>query len=102
MRDGVRLHTEIYTPKKMKEPLPLIFERTPYGLEDDRQGNTKLLGPYEDLIKEGYIFVFQDIRGRYKSEGQFVMNRPPRNQSDAKAIDESTDTGISIISLGIG
>jgi putative CocE/NonD family hydrolase len=92
MRDGVRLHTEIYTPTKIKEPLPFIFERTPYGLEDDKQGNTKLLGPYEDLIKEGYILVFQDIRGRYKSEGQFVMNRPPRNQSDAKAIDESTDT----------
>ncbi len=92
MRDGVRLHTEIYTPKKIKEPLPFIFERTPYGLEDDKQGYTKLLGSYEDLIKEGYIFVFQDIRGRYKSEGQFVMNRPPRNQSDAKAIDESTDT----------
>ncbi|HZR33457.1 MAG TPA: CocE/NonD family hydrolase [Terriglobales bacterium] len=92
MRDGVRLHTEIYTPKKIKEPLPFIFERTPYGLEDDKQGYTKLLGSYGDLIKEGYIFVFQDIRGRYKSEGQFVMNRPPRNQSDAKGIDESTDT----------
>ena len=50
MRDGVRLHTEIYAPRKIKEPLPFIFERTPYGLEDDKQGNTKLLGRLIRLI----------------------------------------------------
>ena len=50
------------------------------------------LAGYKELIREGYIFVFQDIRGRYKSEGKFVMMRPPRDQSDPKAIDEGTDT----------
>ena len=44
------------------------------------------------LAEEGFIFVFQDIRGRFDSEGQFVMLRPPRDKKDAKAIDESTDT----------
>jgi putative CocE/NonD family hydrolase len=48
------------------------------------------------LVDEGYIFVFQDIRGRFKSEGQFVMGRPPRDRNDPKAIDESTDTSDTI------
>src|SRR5438105_9259978 len=92
MRDGVHLHTEIYVPKKMSQPLPFIFERTPYGLEDDKKGFSSYLKSFDDLIKEGYIFVFQDIRGRYKSEGQFVMGRPPRDHRNPRAIDESTDT----------
>jgi len=94
-RDGIHLHTEIYVPKKIKASLPFILERTPYGL-DDKKGFSRLLDAYQDLIRDGYIFVFQDIRGRYKSEGKFVMNRPPRDKSDAKAIDESTDTYDSI------
>src|SRR6266487_1011155 len=73
MRDGVRLHTEIYTPKNSTEPLPFIFERTPYGLNDDEKGFSAKFGSYQELIPEGYIFVFQDIRGRYGSEGRFVM-----------------------------
>ena len=92
MRDGVKLHAEIYVPKKASEPLPFIFERTPYGLNDDERGFTQKLNTYQELIPEGYIFVFQDIRGRYGSEGQFVMFRDPRDRSDPKAIDESTDT----------
>ncbi len=88
MRDGVRLNTAIYTPKESKDPLPFIFFRTPYGI--DRAAGS--LGGYmKELADEGYIFVFQDIRGRYKSEGQFAMCRPPRDRSDPKAIDESTD-----------
>ena len=96
MRDGVRLHTEIYVPKNSAEPLPFIFERTPYGLNDDEKGFTAKFGIYQELIPEGYIFVFQDIRGRYGSEGQFVMLRNPRHKGDPKAIDESTDTYDSI------
>ncbi|HEV2176550.1 MAG TPA: CocE/NonD family hydrolase [Terriglobia bacterium] len=92
MRDGVKLHTEIYTPKKVTTPLPFLITRTPYGLGDDAKGYTHIFGIYQELIPEGYIFVFQDIRGRYGSEGQFVMNRAPRNRHDPKAIDESTDT----------
>jgi len=92
MRDGIKLHTEIYIPKKQKENLPFIIERTPYGLSDDKKGFSKSLILYTEMIPEGYIFVLQDIRGRYGSEGKFVMNRPPRDHNDAKAIDESTDT----------
>jgi putative CocE/NonD family hydrolase len=80
MRDGVRLRTKIYRPKRSREPLPFLLVRTPYG------------SAHRDLLPEPYIFVSQDIRGRYGSEGQFVMMRPPRDHADHKAIDESTDT----------
>ena len=92
MRDGVKLYTDIYIPKKSRTPLPFLMTRTPYGATDEKGTNTLLPGSYKDFVQEGYIFVFQDIRGRYKSEGQFVMFRPPRDKNDAKAIDESTDT----------
>jgi uncharacterized protein len=92
MRDGVRLHTEIYVPRGTHEPLPFLFTRTPYGLSDDEHGYSHIFGIYKELIPEGYIFVYQDIRGRYLSEGRFEMQRPPRDPADAKAIDESTDT----------
>ena len=88
MRDGIKLHTEIYTPKHQDGPLPFIFERTPYGLHDDDKGYTTKFGIYQELVAEGFIFVFQDIRGRYGSEGQFVMFRDPRDKNDPHAIDE--------------
>ena len=92
MRDGIKLHTEIYAPKNSTERLPLLITRTPYGPGADPQGfRLALNGVYAELAQEGFIFVFQDIRGRYKSEGRFVMMRPPRLKSDAQAIDESTD-----------
>jgi putative CocE/NonD family hydrolase len=89
MRDGVKLNTTVYAPKDANGPLPFILSRTPYGIE---RADGSLREYLRDLAEDGYIFVFQDIRGRYKSEGQFVMNRPPRDKSDPKAIDESTDT----------
>jgi putative CocE/NonD family hydrolase len=92
MRDGVKLHTEIYVPKDAKEALPFFLTRTPYGIGDDAKGFTGLLRIYKEMFADGYIFVFQDIRGKYGSEGQFVMQRPPRNRKDAKSIDEGTDT----------
>jgi putative CocE/NonD family hydrolase len=92
MRDGVRLHTEIYVPKNAAQPLPFIFERTPYGVADDEKGIATKFKNYGELVSEGYIFVFQDIRGRYRSEGQFVMLRRPRDPHDPQAIDEGTDT----------
>jgi putative CocE/NonD family hydrolase len=90
MRDGVRLHTKIYVPVGATEPLPFIFTRTPYGIG---RAADAFRGAYRTLAADGYIFVFQDIRGRYGSEGQFVMMRPPRDRhaSGAGAIDESTD-----------
>ncbi|HEV8131911.1 MAG TPA: CocE/NonD family hydrolase, partial [Acidobacteriota bacterium] len=97
MRDGIRLNTEIYAPKNARDPLPFLLTRTPYGIGHDAKGfNPALRSSYKELADDGYIFVFQDIRGRYKSEGQFVMSRPPREKSDPKAIDESTDSNDSI------
>ena len=92
MRDGVKLHTEIYAPKNASGPLPFLITRTPYGTNDDANGYSRLFGIYQEMIPEGYIFVMQDIRGRYGSEGQFVMQRPSRNRKDPKSIDEGTDT----------
>jgi hypothetical protein len=93
MRDGVKLNTEIFIPKDAREPLPILITRTPYGIAHDSKGfHPALASSYRELADDGYIFVFQDIRGRFKSEGRFVMMRPPRDKKDAKAIDESTDT----------
>jgi putative CocE/NonD family hydrolase len=90
MRDGVKLYTTVYVPKSIQGPLPFILMRTPYGVEG---GGPRALQAYlKELADEGYIFAFQDIRGRYKSDGVFVMSRPPRNPQDANGIDETTDT----------
>jgi hypothetical protein len=93
MRDGVRLNTSIYAPKNAAAPLPFLMKRSPYGIGDgiSPEAFTNPQSSMRELVDEGYIFVFQDIRGRYKSEGKFVMQRPPRDQNDPKAIDESTD-----------
>jgi len=91
-RDGVKLHAEIYAPQNATTPLPIILERTPYGIADGKDGYSKKLSRYAAMISEGYIFVFEDIRGRYGSEGTFVMQRPVRDPKDPKSIDEGTDT----------
>ncbi len=96
MRDGAELHTDIYVPKNMTEPLPFIMERTPYGLRPDAQGFSGRLGSFTELIEEGYIFVFQDLRGRFKSTGEFRTAPPPRDPKDPDAVDETTDTYDSI------
>ena len=91
MRDGVKLNTDIYTPRDQTGPLPCLFLRTPYGI-DNRAGS--LNTSFKELADDNYIVVFQDLRGRYKSEGQFVMQRPARAgaaRRDPKAIDEATD-----------
>src|SRR5436190_10417103 len=90
MRDGVKLHTIIYTPKSHSGSLPILFQRTPYGVDGTYRAFPS--GILKELIEDGYIFAFQDIRGRFKSEGQFVMLRPLRTSKDPKAIDEGTDT----------
>jgi uncharacterized protein len=93
MRDGVKLNTNIFTPKNAGGPLPIILERTPYNAPESTRGWAE--GKFKALVAEGYIFVFQDIRGRYKSEGQFVMQRAPvslmSKTKDPKVIDEVTD-----------
>ena len=92
MRDGVKLHTEIYTPRDAQTPLPILMERTPYGISGGPQGYSGHLFSAQDLYGDGYIFVYQDIRGRYGSEGKFEMNRPLHDPKDSKGVDESTDT----------
>lgn len=101
MRDGVRLYTAIFAPTGAKQPLPILLFRTPYGIDDDaelmsglssNQSMFPITGAVNDLAKDGYIFVFQDIRGRFKSEGTFIMLRPPRERDSTKAIDEASDT----------
>jgi putative CocE/NonD family hydrolase len=89
MRDGVRLHTVVLAPSGSNEPLPILLTRTPYGVG----GSANYLRiRYAELARDGYVFVFQDIRGRYESEGQFVMNRPLHAAADSSGVDESTDT----------
>ena len=92
MRDGMRLHTEICVPRNAASSLPFLITRTPYGVNDDPQGFSRTFGSYREMVPEGFIFVFQDIRGRFQSEGQFVMQRPPRDRAIPKSIDEGTDT----------
>ena len=90
MRDGVKLFTVILTPENQPENLPIYMERTPYGVAG--WNSARVNGSKAELVKDGYIFVFQDIRGREDSEGVFEMLRPPRNKRDPKSVDESTDT----------
>ena len=89
MRDGVKLHTVVLKPADITAPLPFLIQRTPYGV--DYTSRASFFGGLPELAREGYIYVNQDIRGRFKSEGEFVMSRPQADHRDPKAIDESTD-----------
>lgn len=90
MRDGVKLFTVILAPETQTGDLPIYMERTPYGVAG--WNSAPLNGTKPELVADGYIFVFQDIRGRTDSEGVFEMLRPPRDKRDPKSVDESTDT----------
>jgi putative CocE/NonD family hydrolase len=89
MRDGARLHTFIYRPTAAG-PLPIILTRTPYGIDGLAPRSFRIA--LKELAADGYIFAFQDIRGRYGSEGSFLMNRPLHAARDTNGVDESTDT----------
>jgi len=90
MRDGIRLYTQVYAPKQSGEPLPIILLRTPYGT--GALNPARVATALAHLVADGYVIVQQDIRGRFKSDGAFVMLRQPRDPADARAIDEGTDT----------
>jgi putative CocE/NonD family hydrolase len=92
MRDGVRLHAVILRPAHVEagEVLPFLMYRTPYGVDEFDSQSVNQDKP--ELSASGYIFVYQDIRGRYKSEGQFVMNRPIVPHNGKSDVDETTDT----------
>jgi predicted acyl esterase len=85
MRDGVKLYTQIYEPRVRTEALPFLLLRTPYGT--GRLDSSRIANSMTELTADGYIIVVQDIRGRFKSEGQFVMLRQPRESNDPNAID---------------
>ncbi len=94
MRDGVRLFTAVYVPSVGEEDVPILMVRTPYSCSPygADQYRTRL-GPHFQYAKDGYIFVFQDVRGKYMSEGTFVNMRPHvAEKTSKKEIDESTDT----------
>ena len=92
MRDGVHLFTSVYVPKDASHSYPFLMQRTPYsvGPYGEDQYRTRL-GPSESFEKSGYIFVFQDVRGRWMSEGQFVEMRPHIDHPKGNETDESTD-----------
>jgi uncharacterized protein len=88
MRDGKKLNTVIFIPRNTKEPMPFLLTRTPYGVT----GSAMPELAHPELAEEGFIFVNQDIRGRYDSEGSFEMLRMSRDKTDKNSIDESSDT----------
>ena len=90
MRDGVKLHAMILKPADIATPLPFLVQRTPYGVDGTSSESFAYSRP--ELARDGYIYLAEDIRGRYKSEGEFVMSRPLADHRDPKAFDESTDT----------
>jgi uncharacterized protein len=96
MRDGVKLYTEVYTPRDAHGPLPMLMNRTPYGVSAGPQAYSYHLYGDQHFYADGYIFVYQDIRGRYGSGGDFQMNRPVHDPTDPTGVDESTDTYDSI------
>jgi putative CocE/NonD family hydrolase len=93
MRDGVRLETELYVPKGAKEKLPILLMRTPYGFSPDPKGFSQWLSrPWlADLVRDGYLVAFQNVRGRFKSEGVYTMEGAPRDRKDPRATDEASD-----------
>lgn len=96
MRDGVKLNTIILTPESTTQTFPILIQRTPYSAGYTIPDDTVIaISPgfaFGDMAKEGYIFVFQDIRGKYKSEGTMQIHQPLIHQIKKGAIDESTDT----------
>lgn len=94
MRDGVKLFTIIYVPKDDTKKYPIMYDRTPYSAGPYGDEDYKLtLGPSMLFAREGYIFVYQDVRGRYMSEGQFIATRPYiPNKKKKTEVDESSDS----------
>jgi putative CocE/NonD family hydrolase len=96
MRDGTKLFTLIVSPVNAKQPVPVLLERTPYGAQLPEPEDSSLTitpkFPFYNMAREGYIFVFQDIRGKYKSEGTIQIHQPIIHAVQKGAVDESTDT----------
>jgi len=97
MRDGVKLYTVIISPVKVNKPVPILITRTPYGASFPIPDDTTVAiapGNFNNYLLAwgGYIFVYQDIRGKYKSEGTMQIHQPLIHATQKNAVDESTDT----------
>jgi putative CocE/NonD family hydrolase len=93
MRDGVKLFVCIYEPKDKSQKYPIMFDRTPYSVGPYGVDNYKTsLGPDDLFAREGYIFVYGDVRGKYRSEGVYEDVRPYIPNKTGNQIDETTDT----------
>jgi uncharacterized protein len=94
MRDGIKLYTAIYEPISKSEKHPVLMSRTPYSIGNyGKEINNQLWNSWREYSKEGYIFVFQDVRGKWMSEGNFVDVRPFNpNKKKKTDIDEASDT----------
>ena len=100
MRDGVKLYTIILIPKQAQGPMPIILTRTPYNVEkrtDARETASPLMAMAlrqddEPLVRAGYARVYQDVRGKHKSEGNYIVNLPLRGPLNTGSVDHSTDT----------
>ncbi|HMS09443.1 MAG TPA: CocE/NonD family hydrolase, partial [Pyrinomonadaceae bacterium] len=93
VRDGVKLFTSIYEPKDRSQKYPILLNRTPYSVRPYGPDEFRAtLGPNPLFAREGYIFVYQDVRGRWMSEGEFENARPDIANTKPAEIDESTDT----------
>jgi putative CocE/NonD family hydrolase len=90
MRDGVRLHTVVYEPKDASEEHPILLERTGYSAGPYGPAGMRRLPGSAKFAQRNYVFVFQDVRGRFLSEGQYEDVRPEKTKADAT--DETTDT----------
>lgn len=95
MRDGVKLFTVVFAPIESDKLCPFLIQRTPYGADfpipEGESIPVSKMGRLAPMASEGYIFVFQDMRGKFKSEGSFEMNRPLYHLIDKTKTDESTD-----------
>lgn len=95
MRDGVRLFTAIYSPRSQTRTSPIMLRRTPYGCHpygETRYAPLDAVSPSPLLVPAGYVFVVQDVRGCFMSEGEWVHMRPfAEHDGDPSRIDESTD-----------
>src|SRR5688572_27127116 len=93
MRDGVKLYTVVLSPLNNTKPLPILIRRTPYGADiSDSTVSLAFFHGSSNMAGEGYIFVIQDVRGKYKSEGTMVIHQPLIHATKKGAVDESTDT----------
>ncbi len=94
MRDGSKLFTSIYLPKDKSKKYPILLNRTPYTVSPYGENvYKKTLGPSKHFLREGYIFAYQDVRGKWMSEGQFEDVRPYNpNKKTKTEIDENSDT----------